>query len=381
MVRSILFLSFSGPYPPHDGKKQRTLALLKALEQQNQVDYLIIDNESDYQLAHKSNENKNTRFLIINSSQSNWQKIFKKSGMLFFKDRAITNYIHQLNKEKKYQFVFSRYIHPVSLIPKGFKIIADIDDDFIELYKSRIKQAKSWYKKIRLSQILIANLIDYKKLKNRVDLSVLVKQEKGFQNPLILPNLPFQLLFQEQIDFIPCAQPSLLFVGKLTYEPNLNGILWFIENVYPLLLNKFPDLPLTIVSTFDVIDQDLDSLLKIYPAITKKINLEDIQTAYQTHAVVIAPIFQGAGSNLKVTEALLMGRPVVTTSFGVKGFEENDDFLSVFDDADSFFEQTKEMLERNNLGEVQKSIFKKSSSDYALEHWNKDLIKETLKFK
>ncbi|WP_144603314.1 glycosyltransferase [Algoriphagus algorifonticola] len=373
MENSVLFLSFSGPYPPHDGKKQRSLALLKALEQQYQVDYLIIDQETDYQLAINHNENKDTIFLKINSSRSNWQEICKKLGRLFFKDKEITNYIYQLHKEKKYQFVFSRYIQPVTLIPKGIKIIADVDDNFIELYRSRIQQAKSWYKKIRLNQILLKNLQKYKRLKNRLDLSILVKQEKGFQNPLILPNLPFQLLFQDQIDFIACTQPSLLFVGKLTYEPNLNGIKWFIENVYPKLLEKIPDLPLTIVSTFDVVDEGLDRLLKKYPAITKKINLEDIQTAYHTHAMVIAPIFQGAGSNLKVTEALLMGRPVVTTSFGAKGFEENDDFLNICEDINSFFEQTKSILERTNLGEIQETIFEKSNNKFALKDWNKDL--------
>lgn len=373
MENSVLFVSFSGPYPPHDGKKQRTLALLKALEQQYQVDYLIIDQESDYQLAINHNENKNTRFLKINSSQSNWQKIYKKLGRLFFKDKEITNYIHQLNKEKKYLYVFSRYIQPVYLIPKGIKIISDIDDDLIELYRSRIQQAKSWYIKIRLNQILFINLQKYKRLKNRLDLSILVKQEKGFQNPLILPNLPFQLLFLDKIDFVPYAMPSLLFVGKLTYEPNLKGILWFIENVYPLLLNKFPDLPLSIVSTFDVIDQNLDRLLKIYPAITKKINLEDIQTAYHSNAIVIAPIFQGAGSNLKVTEALLMGRPVVTTSFGAKGFEGNDDFLNIGEDIESFYEKTQSMLERTDLGKFQETIFEKSNSKFELKNWNKGL--------
>lgn len=373
MERSVLFVSYSGPYPPHDGKKQRTLALLKALEQQYQVDYLIIDHETDYQLAINHNENKNTRFLKINSSQSNWQRICKKLGVLFFKDKEITNYIHQLNKKKKYQFVFSRYIKPVNLIPEGIKIIADVDDDFIELYRSRIQQANSWYKKIRLNQILFINLRKYRKLKTKVDLSILVKQEKEFQDSIILPNLPFQLLFQDQIDFIPFTKPSLLFVGKLTYEPNIKGILWIIENVYPKLLEKIPDLPLTIVSTFDVIDQNLDQLLKIYPTITKKINIEDIQRAYHTHAVVIAPIFQGAGSNLKVNEALLMGRPVVTTSFGVKGFEGNDDFLSVCDDVNSFFKHTLDVLELTNLEEFQKAIFEKSNCDYTLDNWNKGL--------
>jgi polysaccharide biosynthesis protein PslH len=377
---SVLFLSNSGPFPPHDGKKQRTLALLKALEQQYQVDFLIVDHESDFQLAQKHNENANTRFLKINSKRTVFQNLSKKIGLIFFKDKTVTSYIYQLKKEKNYQFIFSRYIQPVSHIPKGFKIVADIDDDFIELFKTRSKQEKSWYKKIRLEQILITNLWEYKKLKSRVDLLIFVKQEMGFQNALILPNLPFQLLFQQSIEFVPYTKPSLLFVGKLTYEPNLIGIKWFIQNVYPLLLEKSPNLPLTIISTFDVIDQDLDLLLKKYQSITKKINIENIQTVYHKHAVVIAPIFQGAGSNLKVTEALLMGRPVVTTSFGFKGFEDESDFMRVCDDSSKFFEKVKLLLELNDLAEFQKTIFKKASSKYALESWSKQLNDEILKF-
>ena len=369
----ILFISQSGPYPPNDGKKQRSLALLKALEQNYHVDYLIIDHDSDYHLALQNNKNPNTRFLKIHTAKS-WLKTFlKKIGLIFLQDKGVRQYIHQLYLENNYQFVFSRYIHPVCFVPADLKIIADIDDDFLELYRSRISQAQSSYRKFRLFQILFLNKCSYQKLKAKVDLPILVKKEKGFLNYLMLPNLPFQLLLNSSIQFIPCINPSLLFVGKLTYEPNLHGIIWFIKNVYPSLLKKFPNLPLTLVSPIDIQDQELEQMMNYYPAIKKLVDVPNIQSAYHTHSVVIAPIFQGAGSNLKVIEALLMGRPVVTTSFGAKGFEENGQFLNVTHDVDSFFEKTQSMLERTDLRKFQETIFEKSNSKFALKNWNKGL--------
>ncbi|UJP64169.1 glycosyltransferase [Mongoliitalea daihaiensis] len=375
----ILYISQSGPYPPNDGKKQRSLALLKALEQNYQVDYLIIDHDSDYHIALQNNKNPNTRFLKIHTTKSLLKTLFKKIGLIFLQDKGVRQYIHQLYLENNYQFVFSRYIHPVCFIPADLKIIADIDDDFLELYRSRISQAQSAYRIFRLVQILFLNKCSYQKLKAKVDLPILVKKEKGFLNYLMLPNLPFQLLLNSSIQFVPFTNPSLLFVGKLTYEPNLHGIQWFIKNVYPSLLEKFPNLPMTLVSPIDIQDQELEQMMNNHPAIKKLVDVPNIQSTYHTHSVVIAPIFQGAGSNLKVIEALLMGRPVVTTSFGTKGVEIEIDAIKVANETKTFSAALLDLLQSNNLSEFQKLIFENSKKKYTFENWTLVLNSELTK--
>ena len=63
--------------------------------------------------------------------------------------------------------------------------------------------------------------------------------------------------------------------------------------------------------------------------------VDDLQLEYLQAQVVVVPIYGGAGTNIKVLEAMQMRRPCVTTSYGVRGFSE-------------YFEDNKEILIAEN---------------------------------
>lgn len=374
---SILFIAYSGPYPPRDGKRQRTYALLQALSSLYQVDFLIINNESDFRLAQEQFPSDFVRFLHFTSETGIWEKIKHKIGFVFPHSLKLNQYIQRLCSQTDYAFVFSRYIQPVSHIPENQNIVADIDDDFEEQYQSRIRNAKSIYQKLRLRQIYHLNRRFYKRLLEKLDLAITVKRDSDLPKSFLLPNLPFQLMQGQKIEFQGNRSDSILFVGKLTYYPNLEGIKWFIKKVFPLVQKSNTNSILTIVSNLPCRDQEFLDLVKANQKIKLEINVENLSSVYQSNALAIAPIFQGAGSNIKIIEAFMMGRPIVTTKFGARGFEEllEDDFIQCAELAEDFALKIGRLLgESDRLEEIQKLAFEKFRAIYSIKKWNREFL-------
>ncbi len=374
----ILFLSYSGPLPANDGKRQRTMALLNALEEVYTVDFLIIDNQEAYTQALSEYKSSDVNFLLFEAPRPKLlSKVQKQVGLLFSKDYALSSHIQQLIQSNNYLFIFARYIQPVVCIPEGQKLVCDIDDDFNELFSTRIITESSWLKRLRLKQIYWLNRPIYERLLRRLDLALFSKVENRKWKGVVVPNLPFQLLLNlTTSSFRPCTSSRILFVGKLTYEPNVKGLAWFLSQVWPLLRMNLPEIHLTVVSNVAVKDTALVELLNSQPDILLKVKVKDLEAEYQEHAITVAPIFQGGGSSIKIAESLFMGRPVVTTSFGARGFGEAVD-ISLVSSYDSPVEFSngiaKQFVDVERLKQKQFDTYTWAQTRYYFYNWKKNI--------
>lgn len=115
------------------------------------------------------------------------------------------------------------------------------------------------------------------------------------------------------------TEPALLYVGTLTWEANVDGLLWFIEQVWPALGQTHPDLRLRIAG------KQPDPRLREAAAQDSRIELlgfvEDLEPLFQRSRVFIAPLRFGAGIKVKVLSGMGRGLPTVTTSVGSEGLE------------------------------------------------------------
>jgi polysaccharide biosynthesis protein PslH len=374
----ILFVSYSGPLPLTDGKRQRTHALLKALEERYIIDFLIINNDPEYRLAISEYKSSSVTFLFYNQKSSGWAAwVRKKLGLIFTPDSDLKAYIRRLASSHSYSFIFSRYIHPVAHIPKGLRVICDVDDDLDEIHSSRIKSSSSFLKAMRLRQVSWINSAAYHRLLKRLDLALFVKEENRGVKSVVVPNLPFQLLLDSSIPFQSCSARRLLFVGKLSYAPNLDGILWFLKNIWPGLREAEPSVHLTIVSNTNIANGDFYNLVGKDRGIELLINVKDLKEVYLSHAVVLAPVFQGGGSSIKVVEAFLMGRPVVTTAFGSRGIKNSEGFLFSYNSAEEFLKGVLSLLKSGEqLNELQQRIHQSAKAQYSFDAWKGKLIAE-----
>jgi glycosyltransferase involved in cell wall biosynthesis len=141
---------------------------------------------------------------------------------------------------------------------------------------------------------------------------------------------------------------KLMYVGFLGWEPNAQGLLWFIDSVWPLLLHHQPDL------AFDIVGKGADERLRAAVARHSGIRLrgfvEDLQTVYRESRVSVAPLLFGSGMKVKVLDSMARGIPTVTTPVGAEGIAaESGRHLLIAEDAESMANQVLTALSCRGL--------------------------------
>ena len=148
--------------------------------------------------------------------------------------------------------------------------------------------------------------------------------------------LPGQYVIVAPIAITPVAeaQPGIgrtvLFVGSNT-APNIFGLRWFLEAIWPLVRAGVPDATLQIVgSVCGTVRPPPDGVQLLG-------SVRDLAAIYQQSAVVISPLQAGSGLKIKLIEALGRGKAVVATSVTLQGIEQDiGDAVSVADDPAEF---------------------------------------------
>ncbi len=113
------------------------------------------------------------------------------------------------------------------------------------------------------------------------------------------------------------TQPrSLVFWGRMDFEPNIDAVTWFAHKVWPLLRWRRPD------ATWQIIGKNphprVQRLSKL-PGVSVLGEVPDIRPHAKGASVTILPIRCGGGIKNKLLEAAAMGRPIVATPKAVQG--------------------------------------------------------------
>ena len=112
------------------------------------------------------------------------------------------------------------------------------------------------------------------------------------------------------------AKDSLIYVGKMDYRPNVDAMLWFADEIFPLVREKAPQARLYIVGMNP--HPRLERLAG-QPGITITGCVPEVRDYIAPAALVVVPLRMGGGTRLKVLEAMAMGKAIVSTTVGAEG--------------------------------------------------------------
>jgi glycosyltransferase involved in cell wall biosynthesis len=123
---------------------------------------------------------------------------------------------------------------------------------------------------------------------------------------------------RERVTPLDLPSRSLVFTGTLDFRPNVDAMLWFAQEVLPLLKMQVPEVRVYIVGQRPHARLDV---LRADPAITITGAVDDTRPYITAASVYIVPLRMGGGTRLKLLEAMSLRAPVVSTTLGAEGFD------------------------------------------------------------
>lgn len=253
--------------------------------------------------------------------------------------------------EVKPDLIWFYQIEPVYLTGYDGEIpyVIDMDNLQVEKYARTIKTLPLLGRLIMWSDVWLLGRKE-KSLAKPASVTLFAKKDNVEQKrygrySLYLPN---GCDYSSIVSHKPKRTKHFVFIGLLTYKPNIDGVYWFCKNVWPTIISAFPDVCLDVIGKYDKSINDLGST----PGVTLHGFVENLDSIFMHSTALVVPLRIGAGTRIKILEAWSKGLPVVSTSIGCDGLEAiSGEHLLVSDDADDFADSCIRLLEHSELGE------------------------------
>lgn len=243
---------------------------------------------------------------------------------MFPKNKRCAEIVRGFVKQGNYDFIVCRYIPEAmmcGLFDYADKLVIDVDDSPCDVERTAERTSRTWRNRMyhRYRTTIIEKVVD--RIQRACYFTFYANPSQAtYKNSAYLPNIPF---YEYDLPLVEYAKtnPRLLFVGNMSYGPNAQGIDKFIDSVFFLIRQQIPNVELHLVGGCNQ-QAYLDKWSKM-DGVRYMGFVDDLKQEYEEARVVVAPIYDGAGTNIKVLEAMKMKRPCVTTTFGFRGFSKD----------------------------------------------------------
>lgn len=135
----------------------------------------------------------------------------------------------------------------------------------------------------------------------------------------------------------------LTFIGTLDWLPNQEGLKWFLKNVWPQVLEKYPD------ARFDIAGRNAPAWFQEMKIQGVRFvgEVEDAAEFLSRSLFTVVPLLSGSGMRAKIIEALSLGHLVLSTRVGAEGIPASDELhFLCFQDAASFLDAVSNCLSK-----------------------------------
>jgi radical SAM protein with 4Fe4S-binding SPASM domain len=113
---------------------------------------------------------------------------------------------------------------------------------------------------------------------------------------------------------------TILFLGPFRYEPNLTGVVRFLETVYPRLLAEVPGIRMRVLAGDEGVPISQRFACFRQQGVEVHGHTDDVQAHLSDCALTVNPLSDIRGSSIKLVESLASGRICVSTKAGARGF-------------------------------------------------------------
>lgn len=339
----ILFLVHRIPYPPNKGDKIRYwnfFSRLAANEQHSVHLGFFVDDQEDMQhIAHLSKIAKSTCYEFMSPLK---QKVNSLLGLLT--GRSLTESAYPSAKMKRYvkgliegdeiDLIYIASAAPFSWLPGNLgnaslvSDLADVDSQKWHAYAQNARWPLSWLydreaktllkfeQKIAVKSERTVFVTEdeaglFRELCDNTETSATVIGIKNGVNTGV-----FDPALYEQAVLQTSDAPKLIFCGAMNYQPNVEAVIWFADNVFPSLKEEFKNVEFIIAGRPVA---NAVAKLSAIEGVTVTGAVPDMAEEISKAHIVVAPLHTARGIQNKVLEGMAMAKPVIATDMANEG--------------------------------------------------------------
>jgi polysaccharide biosynthesis protein PslH len=375
----ILILCHKPPYPANDGGSLAMKNIIESLVFQNiSPDVLYM-----YTSKHPKPENhtllpKNVRFyeVFVNTSISKknaLQKLIKNESYHIsrFKSSEFNEQLIKLLKENTYDIIHleslftTPYIETIRQHSKAKVVLRSHNVEYTiweEISKNETTIIKKTYLKILSNQLKkheINQISKYDALIGISNKDIEKYQEYGYTKPFLY--LPFSINFDDY-PVIENTNNNPFFIGSMDWEPNLEGIKWLIEEVWPTVYKKTAKK--LIIAGRNTPSYYMQNKFEGVEFVGEVPSAKDF---INQHDIMICPLFSGSGLRIKILESMALQKAVICTKKAAEGIDyTNGVHLHLAASKTEFINGCIKLIEDENY----RKTLKKNSSDLITKNYH-----------
>jgi len=381
------------PYPPIAGHPIRNMNLLKRISHDHQVWLLVMMPEGEFPVDCGPLTDFCEEIVLIPTDDPGalarpWQAVqFLLQGtppeLRLYESQAMIDALCDLVSRIDFdiiQFEDSYMAHYQEYLPKkwaGKKVLTFIDIAYRQ-YDRIYRIERKLTRKLRLwlfSRMMYnwepayAGNFDLNITMSDIDRELLLSRNADLKITTVPNGVDTQV-------FLPLpasteTSKNLIYVGNMSYRPNVDAVKWFCNEILPLIHQKLPEVEMWIVGNKPL--PEVHELANDLIHVTGRV--EDVQPYYEKSTVCVIPLRAGGGTRLKILESMSLGRAVVSTSIGCEGISITDgENILLADDAQSFASQTIALLQDKQKRESIAQI----ARQFVIDHYDWDAITDSL---
>ncbi|MGE5384148.1 MAG: glycosyltransferase family 4 protein, partial [Omnitrophica WOR_2 bacterium] len=303
-----------------------------------------------------------------------------------FISHEFSSAITRILKNEKFDVIQleSLFVTPyISLIRKYSKGLIILRAHNIEhliwerLYKGEINPLKKLYLR-HLSRTLKKYEIDA--IKDVDGVVAITNKDAQFFSSVISKEKVLAIPFGIQPEVInnfkreiekPVSVNTIFHLGSMNWMPNVEGIIWFLKEVWPEVSKLSPSLVLHLAG------REMPENIRSYSSERVIIDgeIENAIDYMHEYKVMIVPLFSGSGIRIKIIEGMLAQCAIITTSIGAEGISYiSGKHLLIADTKIEFIDNI------NRLIQNKEKIYELGSeaSEFVSQHHNNALLIEQL---
>ena len=362
----VLWVNSNFMHPTTKGGQIRTLEMLRYLHQWHEIHYVALTSPGNSEGPARAHEYSTKSYPFPH-------KATDKKSFAFYKQLAagmfssvpvsmsrhhpdgMKEFLAGLLRKERFDAVVADHLTPMGYMPdRSTTVLFQHNIEFM-IWRRLVQHSKNPVEKLYF-QIQAKRMFEFERACcteaahvvacSEVDAN-LMRHNFHITNVSDVPTGVNLEYFAKPASSSVTTKPDFAFVGSMDWMPNEQGVLWFAQEILPLIRRKRPDATLGVVGRTP--PPSIMALAKD-PGITVTGTVPEVRPWFWESSVSIVPLLVGGGTRLKIYEAMASSSPVVSTTIGAEGLTyTHPENIRIADTPQDFADHCLDLVENRQV--------------------------------